>query len=108
MRTQKVDLHGHDVLSALDLAALRVREAYENGYGAVELMHGAGDVAEPVESGRGRIKWALRQEVAEGRLDGYIQRDQTWLKAGSIVVYLKRNPRPRPERWAPDPPRTYR
>lgn len=108
MRTRTVDLHGHDVLTALDLAEQRVREAYANGYEAIELLHGAGDVAEPVESGRGRIKWALRQMVEDGSLDGYIDRGRTWLKAGSIVLVLKRNPKARPERWSPDPPRTHR
>ena len=108
MRTRTVDLHGHDVLTAIDLAEQRVREAYANGYEAVELLHGAGDVAEPVETGRGRIKWVLRRMVQEGSLDGYIDRGRTWLKAGSIVLYLKRNPKARPERWSPDPPRTHR
>lgn len=108
MRTHPVDLHGHDVLTALDLASMRVREAYENGYEAVELLHGARDVTEPVESGRGRIKWALRRAVEEGHFDGYTDRGRTWLKDGSIVVYLKRNPRARPERWTPEPPRSHR
>ena len=108
MRTRTVDLHGHDVLTAIDLAEQRVREAYANGYEAVELLHGAGDVAEPVETGRGRIKWVLRRMVQEGSLDGYIDRGRTWLKAGSIVLYLKRNPKARPECWSPDPPRTHR
>jgi len=108
VRTRTVDLPGHDVLTALDLAEQRVREAYANGYEAIELLHGAGDVAEPVESGRGRIKWALRQMVEDGSLDGYIDRGRTWLKAGSIVLVLKRNPKARPERWSPDPPRTHR
>lgn len=108
VRTLNVDLHGHDVLTAVDLAALRIREAYDNGYEGVELLHGAGDVTEPVESGRGRIKWELRRKVEEGRFDGYIDRGRTWLKAGSIVLYLKRNPKARRERWTPEPPRTYR
>ena len=108
MRTRTIDLHGHDVLTAIDLAEQRVREAFANGYEAVELLHGAGDVAEPVETGRGRIKWALRRLVEDGGLDGYIDRRRTWLKSGSIVLYLKRNPKARPERWSPDPPRTHR
>ncbi len=108
MRTLSVDLHGHDVLTAVDLAADRVREAYSNGYQAVELLHGAGDVSEPVDSGRGRIKWALRRIVEEGRFDGYIDRGRTWLKAGSIVLYLKRNPQARRESWSAEPPRSHR
>jgi hypothetical protein len=108
VRTRTIDLHGHDVLTALDLAEDRIREAYANGYEAIELLHGAGDVVEPVETGRGRIKWALRRMVEDGSLDGYIDRRRTWLKAGSMVLYLKRNPKARPERWSPDPPRTHR
>jgi hypothetical protein len=108
MRTLTVDLHGHDVLTAVDLASLRVAEAFDNGYQAVELLHGAGDVSEPVESGRGRIKWALRRIVEEGGYDGYAERDRTWLKAASIVLYLKRNPRARSQRWQPEPPRRHR
>jgi hypothetical protein len=108
MRRLAVDLHGHDVLTAVDLARLRVREAYDNGYEAVELQHGAGDVAEPVETGRGRIKWALRRMVEEGQFDGYANAGKTWLKAGSIVLYLRSNPRPRQERWTPEPPRAHR
>lgn len=110
MPTRKltVDLHGHDVLTALDLARRRVEEAYSNGYGQVELLHGAADVAEPVETGRGRIKWALRTAVEHGELDAYIDRGQTWFKAGSIVLALRRNPRPRREEWGREPPRAYR
>lgn len=108
MKECQVDLHGYDVLGALELAELRVQEAFENGYATVELLHGAGDVAEPVEKGRGRIKWALRRLVEEGRFYGYCLPDRTWLKAGSIVLYLKPNPRPRREIWAPEPHRPYR
>ncbi len=103
-----MDLHGHDVLTAVDLASLRIREAFDNGYEAVELLHGAADVTEPVESGRGRIKWALRERVEEGGFDGYIQPQRTWLKASSMLLYLKRNPQARSESWRPEPPRRHR
>jgi hypothetical protein len=108
VRKLTVDLHGHDVLTAVDLAWRRVSEAYANGYGTVELLHGAGDVTEPVETGRGRIKWALRSAVDRGEFDSFIERGQTWLKAGSIVLTLKRNSRPRSERWADEPHKRYR
>jgi hypothetical protein len=85
-----------------------VGEAYGFGYESIELVHGAGDVAEPVEEGRGRIKWALRQMVERGELDRFIDRGRTWFKAGSIVLYLKRNPKPRREQWSEEPPRRYR
>lgn len=108
MKELKVDLHGFDVVGAIELAEQRIHEAYENGYSTVELLHGAGDVSEPVEEGRGRIKWALRKLVDEGRFHGYTLPSKTWLKAGSIVLYLKPNPRPRRENWTPKPPRPYR
>ncbi|HVD02192.1 MAG TPA: hypothetical protein VNG93_13770 [Candidatus Dormibacteraeota bacterium] len=108
MRKLTIDLHGHDVLTAVDLAWRRVSEAYSNGYGSVELLHGAADVTEVVEAGRGRIKWALRSAVERGEFDTFIDRGQTWLKAGSIVLTLKRNPRPRSEHWTDEPRRKYR
>ncbi len=108
MKDLQVDLHGYDVVGAIELAEQRVHDAYENGYATVELLHGAGDVAEHVEEGRGRIKWALRRLVDEGRFYGYCVPGKTWLKSASIVLYLKPNPRPRRENWAPEPRRPYR
>ena len=107
-RTLSVDLHGHDVLTATHLALRRVAEAYNNGYDAVELVHGAADVEEEVTDGRGRIKWELRRMVRQGVFDSYAVRDQAWLKAGSIVLPLKRQSRARRESWSDEPRRTYR
>ncbi|TMD08915.1 MAG: hypothetical protein E6J02_03765 [Chloroflexi bacterium] len=108
MREVRVDLHGYDVKTATDLAFDKVREAYRNGYERVELLHGAADVSEPVESGRGRIKWELREMVRRGEFDAFVERDRTWLKAGSIVLYLKRNPQASREQWGKEPPKRYR
>jgi hypothetical protein len=107
-RTLRVDLHGHDVVTALELSAIRVREAQANGWEAVELVHGAADVEEPVSEGRGRIKWELRRMAAGGRFDRWIDRTRTWEKAGSLVLYLKPNGRPGPARWSGEPSRRYR
>jgi len=107
-RTTTVDLHGHDVLTATHLALRRVSEAYNNGFDSIELVHGAADVEEPVEDGRGRIKWELRRMVQQGAFDAFAVRDQAWLKAGSIVLTLKRQSRARRESWSDEPGRTYR
>lgn len=107
-RTLTVDLHGHDVLTAVDLALRRVGEAHHNGYESVELVHGAADVAEPVETGRGRIKWELRRAARSGLFDRWIDPARTWEKAGSLVLYLRANPRARPESWSREPPRRHR
>lgn len=106
MRRRVEDMHGLDVLTAVRFAVTRVREAYENGYDEVELVHGAPDVSEPVASGRGRIKWELRHLLDRGELDRWCRRGDCWPRASSLVVALKRNPRPRREAWSPAPPRT--
>jgi hypothetical protein len=102
-----VDLHGHDSRTAVRLALARVAEAYGNGYESVELIHGAGDVAEPVEEGRGRIKWELRRLASGGAFDRFVHPDRTWLKSGSMVLYLRANPRARRNSWAPEPGRAH-
>ena len=107
-RRVTVDLHGFDVLSAVDAAVSRVEDAYRNGYAEIELLHGAADVQSPVEEGRGRIKWELRRLYESGRFDGWIDRRHSWPRAGSLVLRLKANPRARSEQWRPDPHRRHR
>jgi hypothetical protein len=107
-RRLQVDLHGYDVLTAIDLALRRVREAYENGYQEVELVHGAASVTTPVEEGRGRIKSELRRMFETGRFDAWADRSRSWPKAGSLVLALRANPRPLRERWSQPPRRRHR
>ncbi|MGH7776595.1 MAG: hypothetical protein ACREPI_05380 [Candidatus Dormibacterales bacterium] len=107
-RTLVVDLHGYDVVTALQLARSRVAEAYRNGVAEVELVHGAADVAEPRPEGRGRIKWELRRMLEEGAFDAYCERGGTWVKAGSILLSVKPNASPRQRAWTPPPPAPYR
>jgi hypothetical protein len=102
-RTLEVDLHGHDVPAAVALALRRVREAQGSGYQAVELVHGAADVGEPVGKGRGRIKWELRGLAQSGQFDAWADPSRTWTRAGSIILYLWPNGRSRPESWSRGP-----
>jgi len=106
-RSLRVDLHGYDVLAALDLALTRVREAYENGYDDVELIHGSASVSTPVDEGRGRIKTELRRLFESGRFDAWADRSRSWPKAASLLLALKRNPRPLRERWTGPPRRRH-
>ena len=101
------DLHGYDVLTAVEFARTRVQEAWTRGLRQVEFGHGAGDVAGPVESGRGRIKWELRRLLDSGALDAWADRRRSWPKAASLIVVLKPNPRPRPVPWSSPPSRHY-
>jgi hypothetical protein len=108
VRRRVEDMHGMDVLTAVRLAVTRTREAYENGYDEIEFQHGAGDVREPVAEGRGRIKWELRRLLDTGRLDAWCRREDSWTRATSLVVALRRNPHPRRETWSPAPPAIHR
>lgn len=108
MRRRREDLHGFDVMTAVDFAIARTQEAWENGYDEIEFLHGAADVEERVEGGRGRIKWELRHLLESGRLDRWASREGSWPKASALVLALKPNPRPRPERWGAAPRRAHR
>jgi hypothetical protein len=108
MRRRQEDLHGFDVMTAIDFAITRAREGWENGYDEIELVHGAADVQQHVEDGRGRIKWGLRELLDSGRLDRWVSREGSWPKAGSLIIVLKRNPSPRPEHWSAAPRRAHR
>jgi len=102
-----VDLHGFDVLAAVDAAVARIEDAFRNGYDEIELLHGAADVQEPVEEGRGRIKWELRRLYEAGRFDGWIDRSHSWPRASSLVLKLRPNPSARSEHWRPEPNRRH-
>lgn len=104
-RSHLVDLHGYDVVTALDLALASVRDAYLNGYDTVELQHGARSVASGVSEGRGRIKTELRRMADAGRFDTWVE--SSWDRASSLLLHLRRNPAPRRETWSAPPPRAY-
>jgi hypothetical protein len=102
-RVRRLDLHGYDVLTALDLARLTVEEAYANGYQAVEILHGARDVTSRVSGGDGRggIKWGLRGMLERGEFNALVASSQ--VMEGSLRLELKPNSQPRAERWTPLP-----
>ena len=108
MRRRVEDLHGLDVRTAVQFAITRVREAYENGYDEIEFQHGASDVSAPVADGRGRIKWELRGLLERGQLDRWCRSEDSWPRASSLLVALRRNPRPRRESWSPAPRAAHR
>lgn len=105
--TRLEDLHGYDVLTAVEFARTRVIEAYAQGCREIEFGHGAGDVGAPVDGGRGRIKWELRRLLESGSLDRWVDRDRSWPRTTSLLLALRANPSPRAAGWSPAPPRTY-
>ena len=104
-RSRRVDLHGYDVLTAVDFALEQTAEAYANGYASIELLHGAADVTQPVAAGEGRggIKWELRRMLERGQFNTYTQGSE--LLEGMMRLRLRPNPKPRSESWSPPPPR---
>ena len=80
-----------------------MEEAYRNGYEEVELLHGAGDVHEPVEEGRGRIKWELRRLHDSGGFDRWADRSNSWAKTTALLLRLRANPAAQSESWRAAP-----
>jgi len=105
VRRRLEDLHGFDTRTAVEFAMRRISEAYANGYDEIELTHGAADVRDRPDEGRGKIKWALRDLLDSGRLDQWANRRDSWPRESSMVIALLRNPRPRSEFWSPPPRR---
>ena len=105
-RVKLLDLHGYDVLTAVDLTLTTVREAFENGYAEVDVRHGARDVVDPVEPGEGRggIKWELRRMIRGGHFDTWT--DTVDVMEGGVRFLIRNNPRQRREHWSPLPRRT--
>jgi len=103
VRRRLEDLHGFDTRTALRFAVIRVNEAYQNGYDEIEFTHGAANVRDRPAEGRGQIKWALRDLLESGGLDRWARPHDSWPREASLVVALKRNPRPRTEYWSPAP-----
>ncbi|HXA41877.1 MAG TPA: Smr/MutS family protein [Candidatus Solibacter sp.] len=103
-RVRRVDLHGYDVRTALEVAFRAVQDAYANGYEAVEILHGARDVTSHVAAGEGRgaIKWQLRAMLERGEFNAHVASSE--VMEASLRLVLRKNPRPRPERWSQPPP----
>ncbi len=62
-----VDLHGYSVDTAMAVANRIVRDAYRQGYTSITFIHGAADAlstSQSLRTGRGSIKWALRDLVS--------------------------------------------
>lgn len=104
-RVRSLDLHGYDIVTAIDVTVTTLREAYENGYQSVDVRHGSRDVVDPVQPGEGRggIKWELRRMIDRGQFD-------TWVSGADVMesgvrFHIRNNPRQRSEHWTDLPPR---
>lgn len=68
----RLDLHGYDIHTAVDLALQCAAAAWEHGFERLTILHGARQVTSPTTvdtTGRGAIKWAVRGALDDGEFD---------------------------------------
>jgi hypothetical protein len=111
-----VDLDGYSMWTALDVASEKVREAWENGFAYISLIHGATGVQHRSEqqrsrSGKGAIKWKLRGIVRRGEWREWIYyRHSKKHDIGGVAMSLALRPNPNPRKepiWSPIPEEEY-
>ena len=100
----RLDVHGYDVHSAVDLAVACAAAAWEHGFERLTILHGAGRSTSPadVHEGRGAIKWAVRAALNEGEFDAWAlpsRSPEHRLGSGSseTSIALRSNPDPHPD-----------
>lgn len=110
----EVDLHGYGVSHARTVARQKIREAWENGFQHITLIHGAAAVRRPGmawSGGYGRIKWHLRDMFSRGKWRLYLYHGGSRkhrLDDGYMRLAVRPNPAPRlPAAWEPLPSARY-
>ena len=62
-----VDLHGYSADTALAVADRVLKDAYQQGYSSITLIHGAVDTfstSQSLRTGRGSIKWGIKDLIS--------------------------------------------
>jgi hypothetical protein len=96
----EVDLHGYRVWQAVEVASEKVREAWEQGYEQITLIHGAPDIHHHATAwtlGRGGIKWALRGCLSRGEWNEWVYNRRSKkhiIEDGAMTLALRPNARP--------------
>jgi hypothetical protein len=109
-RHVEVDLHGYGLSQARRVAREKVREAWENGFRRITLVHGGAAAVRPGAAWSQRygvIKWQLRGLFRRGRWRQYLVHGGSRkhrLDEGAMRLAVRPNPEPRTEpRWSPLP-----
>ena len=107
-RQLSVDLCGYTVREAEEVADEKVREAWENGYERITLIHGCSYIRHHFQAaalGQGGVKWTLRSRLAQGYWNKYVfpRRSAKHDVGGCyMTLALRPNPTPRcPASWEP-------
>jgi len=101
----RLDLHGYDLHTAIDLARDCAASAWEHGFVRLTVLHGARQATTPADvqnSGRGAIKWAVRQALDDGEFNDWArpprsEQHRRASRASETSIALKPNPDPHPE-----------
>ena len=96
-----VDLHGYSVDTALAVADRILKEAHRQGYSSVTFIHGAAETlstSQSLRTGRGSIKWGLRDLMARSWRPYIRSRRHRGhkLTAASMTIALQANATPEP------------
>jgi hypothetical protein len=110
----EVDLHGYGLSAARRIAREKIREAWENGFQRITLVHGAAGVRRhglAWSRGYGVIKFQLRGQFLRGRWRQYLYHGGSRkhrLDEGAMRLAVRPNPEPRrPPHWSPLPAATF-
>ncbi len=109
-RELSVDLRGYTIAEAERIADEKVREAWENGYSRITLIHACAYIrhhAQAAALGQGGIKWTLRRMLAQGHWNEYAYPRRSAkheVNEYCMTLALRPNPNPLPvASWEPMP-----
>lgn len=107
-RHDGVDLRGYTIGEAEEIADQKVREAWENGYKRITLIHGCSYVRHHKTAtilAQGGVKWTLRSRLAQGCWDQYVfprRSKRHDVNEWCMTLGVRPNPNPRSTaRWEP-------
>ena len=101
----RLDLHGYDIHTAVELAVQCAAAAWEHGFARLTILHGARQVTSPAaasSSRQGAIKWAIRGALDDGEFSRWAlpprsEQHARASRSSETGGALKRNPDPHPD-----------
>ncbi|MDP2845787.1 MAG: Smr/MutS family protein [Candidatus Methanoperedens sp.] len=107
-RCVEVDLHVYSHMTAIQAAREKIKEAYEHGFRFIRLIHGSTNIRDKKDGGS--IKFALRSMLKSGGLNKWVEENGSKnhrLKEESMILALRKNPKPVDGEWKEMPREEY-